>query len=249
MPTVDGVAADGSTDAGLQVRPVLGALAGRDCPVDGAPEPPGNAPAEEEAALCDLDGNGYRVGPAVAGQEGVEAVDLEELDRAWRIQVTLDPGATDAVAGLAEQAASSDAQVAFVLDGLVLNAGVLEPTGPITSPALTLDAWKAHFDVNFFSLITALRVTLPSLRASEHGGRIIFVSSGAATGNTYGWAPYNASKAAANSLCRCVPLCSRRVALVYRCGLVGPLHKKSLTLSVLPSGPERSTLPYVSPFC
>lgn len=34
--------------------------------------------------------------------------------------------------------------------------------------------------------------------------RVIFVSSGSATGNTYGWAPYNASKAAVNSLCRCV---------------------------------------------
>lgn len=36
-------------------------------------------------------------------------------------------------------------------------------------------------------------------------GRVIFVSSGAATGNIFGWAPYNASKAAVNGLCRCVP--------------------------------------------
>lgn len=90
------------------------------------------------------------------------------------------------------------------IDALILNAGVLEPTGPIMSPALTLDAWKAHFEVNFFSLITALRATIPWLRKSELGGRVIFMSSGSATGNTYGWAPYNASKASVNSLCRCV---------------------------------------------
>ncbi|GAB2623884.1 hypothetical protein GCM10027270_08300 [Nocardioides ginkgobilobae] len=124
MPTVDGApAADaGDTVAGLQVRPVLGQLAELGCDVDGEPEAPGNAPADEEAALCDLDGIGYRLGPAVAGQEGVEAAELYRTGEAWRIQVTLDPEATDAVAGLAEDAASSDSQIALVVDGLVLNA-------------------------------------------------------------------------------------------------------------------------------
>ncbi|PSS05398.1 hypothetical protein PHLCEN_2v3887 [Hermanssonia centrifuga] len=87
------------------------------------------------------------------------------------------------------------------IDSLVLNAGVLEPTGKITSPDLNLEAWKAHFEVNFFSQVTAVRTVLPWLHKSELGGKIIFVSSGAATGNTHGWAPYNASKAASNSLC------------------------------------------------
>ena len=90
------------------------------------------------------------------------------------------------------------------IDALILNAGVLEPTGKITSPGLSVEAWKQHFEVNFFSLLTALRTTLPWLHKSTLGGRIIFISSGAATGNMYGWAPYNASKAAVNSLCRCV---------------------------------------------
>lgn len=124
MPTVDGAPAADASDApgGLQVRPVLGQLAELECDVDGDPEPPGNAPADEEAALCDLDGIGYRLGPAVAGQEGVEAADLYRLSEAWRIQVTLDPEATDAVAELAADAASSDSQIALVVDGLVLNA-------------------------------------------------------------------------------------------------------------------------------
>ncbi|KAI9001048.1 short-chain dehydrogenase [Trametes punicea] len=88
------------------------------------------------------------------------------------------------------------------IDGLILNAGVLEPLGKIASQDVTLEQWKQHFDVNFFSLITALRAVLPELRKSTLGGRVVFVSSGAATGSTPTWGPYNASKAAMNSLCR-----------------------------------------------
>lgn len=91
-----------------------------------------------------------------------------------------------------------------VLDGLILNAGTLDPLGRVGDPTVPLDAWKHHFDVNFFSLVSALNVALPALRTSPNTGRVIFVSSGAATGNTPGWAPYNAAKAAMNSLARYV---------------------------------------------
>jgi len=108
---------------------------------------------------------------------------------------------------VADEAAVKDAVATALshfkhLDGLILNAGQLEPMGKITSPDIPIDAWKQHFDVNFFSLITAVRAAIPALRASELGGRIVFISSGAATGGTYAWGPYNASKAAMNSLCR-----------------------------------------------
>lgn len=86
------------------------------------------------------------------------------------------------------------------IDGLVLNAGVLEPLGLIEDSSIGLDAWHKHFDINFFSLVTAVRAALPALKRSE--GRIIFVSSGAAIKGTPTWGPYNASKAALNSLCR-----------------------------------------------
>ena len=67
-----------------------------------------------------------------------------------------------------------------------------------------LEGWKSHFDVNFFSLITAVQAGLPHLRNSELGGRMVFVSSGSATKGTATMGPYNAGKAAMNSLCRCV---------------------------------------------
>ncbi|KAI0053583.1 NAD(P)-binding protein [Auriscalpium vulgare] len=88
------------------------------------------------------------------------------------------------------------------IDGLVLNAGSLDPLGRIAAPEIKLDQWRTHFDVNFFSLVTALKAAVPALRASARGGRVVFISSGSATGKTEGWAPYNASKAALNSLNR-----------------------------------------------
>ncbi|TFK43463.1 short-chain dehydrogenase [Crucibulum laeve] len=87
------------------------------------------------------------------------------------------------------------------IDGLILNAGTLDPLCRIGDDT-PLDSWKKHFDVNFFSLVTALKATLPVLRKSELGGRVVFVSSGAAVKGTAGWGPYNASKAAMNSLSR-----------------------------------------------
>lgn len=88
------------------------------------------------------------------------------------------------------------------LDALVLNAGVLDPMTRITSTDTSLDAWKTHFETNVYSLVTALKAAAPSLRESPNGGKVIFVSSGAAIGGTAGWGPYNASKAAMNSLNR-----------------------------------------------
>ncbi|KAF9446935.1 NAD(P)-binding protein [Macrolepiota fuliginosa MF-IS2] len=87
------------------------------------------------------------------------------------------------------------------IDAVVLNAGTLEPLCRIGDNT-PLPLWKKHFDVNFFSLVTAVKTTLPHLRKSPLRGRIVFVSSGAAVKGTAGWGPYNASKAAMNSLCR-----------------------------------------------
>jgi len=86
------------------------------------------------------------------------------------------------------------------LDGVVLNAAVLEPLGRIADSQIPLDAWKAHFDVNFFSLVTTIRLSIAALRASK--GKLIFISSSSAVGNVPTWGPYNAAKAAMNSLCR-----------------------------------------------
>jgi len=86
------------------------------------------------------------------------------------------------------------------VDGVVLNHGVLDPLGPVAESKL--EEWRAHFEVNFFSLVTILKLALPSLRESK--GRVVLISSGAAVGGTGAWGPYNASKAALNSLTRTI---------------------------------------------
>ncbi|KAH8923002.1 NAD(P)-binding protein [Atractiella rhizophila] len=74
------------------------------------------------------------------------------------------------------------------IDGLVLNAGILGPLANIADKETnSLQAWRKVFEINFFSLLPPCAV---------------FVSSGAAVGNTPSWSCYNASKAALNSLCR-----------------------------------------------
>lgn len=88
------------------------------------------------------------------------------------------------------------------IDGLVLNAGALEPLARISDTTHTLEEWKHNFDVNFFSLVTAVQAALPALRQAPDTGRVVFVSSGAAVKGIPGWGAYNASKAATNSLCR-----------------------------------------------
>ncbi|KAH8830508.1 hypothetical protein DL96DRAFT_1593221 [Flagelloscypha sp. PMI_526] len=75
------------------------------------------------------------------------------------------------------------------LDSIILNAGVASPMKRISSDG-TISDWKHIFDVNFFSLVTALQ------------GEVILVSSGAAVKGMASWGAYNASKAALNSLGR-----------------------------------------------
>ena len=87
------------------------------------------------------------------------------------------------------------------LDALILNAGVIDPLCRIGDDT-PLESWKQNFDVNFFSLVTALKASLPYLRKSKLTGRVVFVCSGAAVKGNPGQAPYNAAKAAMNSLCR-----------------------------------------------
>jgi len=87
------------------------------------------------------------------------------------------------------------------LDAAVLNAGVMGPLERI-SDAADLSGWKKAFDINFFSLVRMLQLVSKPLAEGPRKGRVVFVSSGAATGGIASWGAYNASKAAMNSLCR-----------------------------------------------
>lgn len=83
------------------------------------------------------------------------------------------------------------------LHAVVLNAGVVVTQ---TMAEMTAETFAHVLNVNTISLVTTVQAALPALR--EAHGTVVFVSSGAATGQTAGWAAYNASKAAMNAIAR-----------------------------------------------
>ncbi|ANZ76100.1 BA75_02627T0 [Komagataella pastoris] len=80
------------------------------------------------------------------------------------------------------------------IDCLILNAGKLDPVGPIAKA--DVPGYKQLFDVNFFSIVDLVSKSVEFLRKTK--GNVIFVSSGASVTSYDGWAAYGASKAALN---------------------------------------------------
>lgn len=86
------------------------------------------------------------------------------------------------------------------LDILVGNAGVLGPLSPLGH--ISANAWSEAIDVNLTANFRLLRTLDPLLRRST-AGRVIFVTSGAATSRPAYWSPYAASKAGLEALVGC----------------------------------------------
>ncbi|KAH9877570.1 hypothetical protein IAQ61_002937, partial [Plenodomus lingam] len=82
------------------------------------------------------------------------------------------------------------------LDALVVNHGGLEPVRKVGESSV--EEWRAAFDRNVFGGLSFIQAALPALRTSH--GRIILISSGAATTAYQGWAAYGAGKAVLNHL-------------------------------------------------
>lgn len=80
------------------------------------------------------------------------------------------------------------------VDALINNAGILEPIAPIAQ--MSVDAWKYNIEVNLSAPFYLSRAFIPELRKT--GGRIINVSSGAATMPIQAWAAYCVAKAGLN---------------------------------------------------
>ncbi|MSP42385.1 MAG: SDR family NAD(P)-dependent oxidoreductase [Alphaproteobacteria bacterium] len=85
-----------------------------------------------------------------------------------------------------------------VLDILAGNAAVLGPITPVEH--ITPQKFQELLDVNLTANWRLIRALAPLLRASNAGGRAVFVSSGAAQGAKPFWGGYSMSKAALESL-------------------------------------------------
>lgn len=84
------------------------------------------------------------------------------------------------------------------LDGLVNNAARVGPVGPTAE--VDLDSWRRSVDLNLMAPLVLARETLPALRASR--GRLVQVSTGAATQPLPHFGAYCATKAALTHLAR-----------------------------------------------
>jgi NAD(P)-dependent dehydrogenase (short-subunit alcohol dehydrogenase family) len=103
------------------------------------------------------------------------------------------------------------------LDGLINNAGVLQPIAPIAEAAPK--EWAYNVNVNLFGPFYLTHYALAALRRRR--GRVINVSSGAAVNATEGWSAYCAAKAALNHFTRVLAAEEPDVvALSFRPGVV-----------------------------
>ena len=100
------------------------------------------------------------------------------------------------------KAVSDVLKITGEIAALVNNAGELAPLAPVSSadPA----EWRQNIQVNLMGPFFMIQSALPALRISR--GRIINVSSGAATSPTAAWSAYCAAKAGLNHLSRVLAL-------------------------------------------
>lgn len=85
------------------------------------------------------------------------------------------------------------------LDIFVGNAGQLGPLSPLGH--VTVRDWSALIDINLTANWRLIRTLDPLLKRSD-AGRVIFVTSGAASGNHAYWGPYAVTKAGLEALAR-----------------------------------------------
>ncbi len=125
---------------------------------------------------------------ALAAQIGAKAIALP-----------CDVASYDGVASAVE----TTVQTFGSLDVLINNAGVIEPISHLSEA--DPQEWTQVIDVNLNGVFYGMRAALPVMK-SNGGGSILTISSGAAHHPIEAWSHYCASKAAVNTLTRCVHL-------------------------------------------
>lgn len=129
---------------------------------------------------------------------------------------------TDFVDALVERTVQEFDGIAAIVN----NAGTLDPMAPIAEA--DIDAWHKAFEVNLFAPLRLIRAALPYLRANEEFGRIVDISSDAATKGYPTWGAYGASKAALTHMTQTVSAEETNIITVaLRPGLVdSPMQEK-----------------------
>jgi len=96
------------------------------------------------------------------------------------------------------------------LDAVVNNAGMVEPLAPVSGSEV--DRWQYNIAVNLLGPFYLIRAAISALR--EQSGRIVNVSSGAATTSVENASAYCAAKAALNHFSRVLAAEEPRLTIV-----------------------------------
>jgi len=124
------------------------------------------------------------------------------------------------------------------LDGLLGNAGVLGPLGPLEMA--TPSAFTETIDVNFTANWRLIRALDPLLRRSP-AGRALFVTSGVSVRPRAFWGPYAASKAALDVMIACYADETEKLTVNVNLYDPGPT-KTDMRFKAMP-GEDQATLP------
>jgi NAD(P)-dependent dehydrogenase (short-subunit alcohol dehydrogenase family) len=111
------------------------------------------------------------------------------------------------------------------IDGLVNNAGVLDPVAPLADA--DPDQWQHNVAVNLLGPFYLIRAALPCLRATR--GKIINISTGAAVKAIEGWSAYCAAKAGFAHLSRVLAAEEQQITAVsLRPGVVDTVMQERI---------------------
>jgi NAD(P)-dependent dehydrogenase (short-subunit alcohol dehydrogenase family) len=119
------------------------------------------------------------IGAAIAARLQAGGFEVVTLDRAPGCDLRVD-------------LRSDDVPALDDIDVCVSNAAITTTVAP--AHRMTDEQWRRDVDVNLTGAFKAVRACLPGMRERDHG-RIVVISSGAATGGLPGQVAYSASKA------------------------------------------------------
>lgn len=116
----------------------------------------------------------------------------EELQELWDKDPNVEWMAADLCqSGVAQSLVDKAVSTFGKLDGLVNNAGSIEPIAPLSN--CDAEAWAKAIEVNLTAPAILMGAALPHLKKS--GGKILNISSGAAVKVVQGWSAYCTAKA------------------------------------------------------
>lgn len=122
------------------------------------------------------------------------------------------------------------------LDGLVNNAGIYGPIGPVEDAAW--DEWRQAIEINLMGTVLMCRAVLPLFRRHQ-AGKIVNLSGGGATAPLPRFSAYAASKAAVVRFTETLAEETRGAGIDVNSIAPGALNTRLLD-EVLAAGPERT---------